>query len=330
MTQMNMTKHLHERLGKRGGYSYRPADDAHPTAMTTWWEGLTKFEFSERQSGAQLTVKYWVPQRMIEAAVRRDTCKDAGGPIGFACSECGEVFEVLVAGSDYRVAPNYCPNCGRRVVYERKDGDWMDVEFIEQSHEILHVFGGVDTIAEAARTCYQSEAKDEGADERLVRSLIKNHHDAMLEFAYLICRVTCDRSIAQELTRHRLFSFAMESQRYVDGTKKGIRFIFPDVGEVNDVSPRIELPCGFAADSYRSMVKGGAKPEIARYVLPNATATTIVIGGNMREWRSAMKLRCSKSAHPMMRKLMTGILEDAKRRVPVIFDDINGGGDEAT
>lgn len=199
------------------------------------------------------------------------------------------------------------------------------IEFISQSHEILHVFGGVETIAEAARTCYQSEASGDGADERLVRNLIKRDHSAMLEFGWMTVRITCDRGISHEIVRHRLFSFAQESQRYVNSAKRGFEFILPDCADKHLSQMQHECIC--AAWTYHSLIEQGEAPEIARYVLPNATATRIEVGGNFREWRHFFALRTDSHAHPMMRRLASDILIDARKRVPVVFDDLGGADD---
>jgi thymidylate synthase (FAD) len=201
----------------------------------------------------------------------------------------------------------------------------LEVDFIVQSHKILHTFGGVDTIAEAARTCYLSEPAGADADERLVRRLIRNGHDAMLEFAWMVVRITCDRGISHEIVRHRLFSFAQESQRYVNYDGRGIRFILPETNN-EGVDRFMRKACERGAREYAAYVESGVKPELARYVLPNATATTLVVGGNVREWRHFFRLRCDRHAHPMMQDLARGILADAKAAMPVVFDDIEVDG----
>lgn len=70
------------------------------------------------------------------------------------------------------------------------------------------------------------------------------------------------------------------------------------------------------------MIELGATPQIARSVLPNSTKTAITITGNYREWRHFFKLRCDKAAHPQIREVAIPLLEDLKKRIPVIFDDI--------
>jgi hypothetical protein len=63
-------------------------------------------------------------------------------------------------------------------------------------------------------------------------------------------------------------------------------------------------------------------PQQARSVLPNALKTEIVITGNLREWRHFFKLRTAKGAHPQMKEVADRLLQDARRRVPVVFDNI--------
>lgn len=202
--------------------------------------------------------------------------------------------------------------------------------FIEQGYELLSDNSSADVqlIAEIARKCYRSAPKgstlDEcwEANERLVRSLIARGHEAMIEHSWMSVEFVTDRGTSHELVRHRLFSFAQESQRYVNYDKAGIEFILPPgLDETEDAAMR--AACRHAAEVYGALIDGGTKPEIARAVLPNATATRIVASGNFREWRHAFKLRCDSHAHPQIRALMEPLLESIKRQVPVIFDDIS-------
>ena len=229
-----------------------------------------------------------------------------------------------------------------------------EITFIEQGYEILGWYGDLDSernpvvkhIASVARTCYRSsvfdgddpdlqshdsdvrgEAMDE-ADERLVRKLIRLDHGAMLEHSFLSVKFICDRAIANEIVRHRLFSYAQESTRYVNATKHGFEFIMPPFkGRMehfaNPSEGCVRDVCQMAANTYETMLECGfVTPEIARAVLPLCTATRIVVSGNMREWRHFLKLRTDIHAHPQMRALVTPLLEELKREIPVLFDDI--------
>lgn len=203
--------------------------------------------------------------------------------------------------------------------------------FIEQSYEILGFFGQfaqchddepTEFIADVARTCYKSVPKSRDANERLVRSLIRNGHEAMIEHSFLSVRFHTDRAIANELVRHRHFSFAQESTRFVNSSKRGFEFVLPD-GIAVEQRQVIKASCIEAANRYEQL-EGlfGAKPEIARAVLPLCTATTIVVSGNFREWRHMLKLRTAKDAHPQMRELMVPLLKDLQEQVPAVFEDI--------
>lgn len=192
------------------------------------------------------------------------------------------------------------------------------------------------------RVCYRSEDKitDDGTSAiKFVSGLIKAGHEAMIEHSALSVMFTCDRGVSHELTRHRIASFAQESQRYVSYAKEKFGSEIKAVGigggiyldkKMNGLSEidLYEIVCEWAdamADAekhYMEMIKLGATPQIARSVLPNATATTITISTNYREWRNIFKLRTASDAHPQMRELMIPLCKELKDKIPVIFDDI--------
>lgn len=220
-----------------------------------------------------------------------------------------------------------------------------EVSFIEQGYEMLGYWGddpcGVEDtpvgfIAGVARTCYKSKPRDprfsspysdvridaqRDADERLVRALVKNGHHPMLEHSFLSVKFTTNIGVSRELTRHRHFSFAEQSTRYCNYGKKGFEFILPD-GLDHDEDAMVRATCHEAAERYEFLIEHGTKPEIARSVLPLATATRIVVSGNFREWRHMLELRTAKDAHPQMRALMQPLLWELGGMIPLLFDDI--------
>ena len=195
--------------------------------------------------------------------------------------------------------------------------------------------GMLKKIERAARTCYKSENKineDGSTAKALVSTLIKSGHEAMLEHSQLTVKFVCDRGVSHELVRHRLFSFAQESQRYCNygGTKfnANVTFIEPCFwADDDDHSKRLyqlwEEQCERAEHQYFLLLNNGATPQEARTILPNSTKTEIVVTGNFREWRNFFKLRVDKAAHPQMRELTVPLLQTLKDHIPIIFDDIN-------
>ena len=187
-------------------------------------------------------------------------------------------------------------------------------------------------IEQIGRTCYKSVNMD-GNEERtkaFVRLLIQNGHESVLEHGAISVDIITDRGVTHELVRHRLASYTQESTRYCNYSKGKFggecTFVLPHGMDIKSPSYALwRSACSNAEMFYFDLLKAGEPPEIARAVLPNSLKAEIVVTANYREWRHIFKLRTSKAAHPEIRFLMTGILNDLKRAIPVIFDDIEEG-----
>ena len=83
-----------------------------------------------------------------------------------------------------------------------------------------------------------------------------------------------------------------------------------------------KLCCMEAEKDYIHFIEDGATPQEARTVLPNSTATELVVTGNYREWRHFLKLRTAGAAHPQMREVTIPLLRELQEKIPIIFDDI--------
>lgn len=178
-----------------------------------------------------------------------------------------------------------------------------------QSYEEL-----TEKIEIAGRVCYQSEPK--GDSEKFIRMIIKRGHESVLEHGSLTFKIRTNRAIANEIVRHRLASYSQESTRYVK--YDDIEFI---PGE-KLIDPNLEELLSKAEFAYNFLTDYGLKPEEARDILPNATATTLVMTMNFRELRHFLKLRLDKAAHPQIRELAGMMLEILKDKYPVFVEDI--------
>lgn len=161
----------------------------------------------------------------------------------------------------------------------------------------------LEAIERAGRTCYKSEERiDYESAPKFIQMLLNRGHEAMIEHASMSYKLICDRGVSHEIVRHRLFSFAQESTRYCDYGKKGIQIIEPPgLTKSNDPDEADTYSSWYgsmlqAENNYNEMRYLGAKPEIARSVLPNSLKTEIVVTGNFREWRHFFKLRTAKTA----------------------------------
>ena len=178
-----------------------------------------------------------------------------------------------------------------------------------QSYEEL-----TEKIEIAGRVCYQSEPK--GDPEKFIRMIIKRGHESVLEHGSLTFKVRTNRAIANEIVRHRLASYSQESTRYVE--YDDIEFIPGE--KLKD--PNLENLLLSAELAYKLLLTADFKPEEARDILPNATATTLVMTMNFRELRHFLKLRLDKAAHPQIRELAGMMLEILKEKYPVFVEDI--------
>ncbi len=206
------------------------------------------------------------------------------------------------------------------------------MQIIEAGYEILDELNGAEIlkkIERIARVCYKSEDKiTEGSAERMVKSLIKNGHEAMLEHYSFSVKFICDRGVSHELVRHRIASFAQESTRYCNyGSKDGgITVIKPCYLEAGSDAEEIWKDGVACAEIfYQMLLDEGATPQGARAVLPNSLKTEIVVTANLREWRHFFKLRaCGTTGkpHPQMLEVTVPLLKEVKSLIPVIFDDL--------
>ena len=200
------------------------------------------------------------------------------------------------------------------------------MKIIEPSVELFEDFDGaayMKKIERAGRTCYKSGAKiTETSATQFVRNLIKRGHESVLEHCSVTFKIICDRGVMAELTRHRHCSFSVESTRYCDYSKDGVKFISPFAQDTLSFITYIWENAVIIAEQFYQQLP----PELARSVLPMSLATEMVVTANLREWRHILKLRTGAKAHPQMRQVANMILDIFKAKLPVIFEDINHDG----
>lgn len=210
------------------------------------------------------------------------------------------------------------------------------MKLINSSYEILTDIDGdkvLKDIENVARTCYKShDHTKEGSAAKLVDTLIKSGHHAMLEFFDITVRFTCDRGVSHEIVRHRVASYAQESTRYCNYSKdkfgSELTFIEPywfasnDLVDADNTKEKFMLELQSIEELYMSLLNKGLQPQAARAILPNCLKTELNVKMNLREWRHFFNLRCSKAAHPDLRKLTLPLLAEFKAKLPIVFDDL--------
>jgi thymidylate synthase (FAD) len=185
-----------------------------------------------------------------------------------------------------------------------------EIEFVGQSVEYVGGYGGAESIESAARTCTQTDGT--GDSRGFVSRLLDRGHMSPFEFAFADFRIECDRAIQQELTRHRMFSFNVESTRMCDYRKKPLRFVTKPAEGMTVPEEAVEMLeelCETCADVYDSMLAIGAPRDYARKALPLALASKMRMAGNLRAWMEMIPKRLARQAHPEIRAIAATVRE---------------------
>lgn len=155
--------------------------------------------------------------------------------------------------------------------------------------------------------------------ERFVKKLIELGHESVLEavdFTFYVQGIS--RACSHQLVRHRLASYCQKSQRYCD--ESNFDTVIPK--SCNAYRDNICRLFDEIQKLYTEMVSHGVPREDARYILPNATTTEIMVKMNTRELRHFFKLRCTKHAQWEIRELALAMLELCYKNLPCVFEDL--------
>lgn len=184
-------------------------------------------------------------------------------------------------------------------------------------------------IAAAARLCYApvgaaelTETMSDEAVRRVLKTIITSGHTSALEHAsYTFAIDGVSRALTHQLVRHRLASYNQQSQRYVTYASEPAFVTPPSVAGDPAVAEAFAAATRAAFDAYRALVDAGVPAEDARYLLPNAMETKIVVTMNIRELLHFFELRCCKRAQWEIRDLALSMLALAEPTAPYIFMD---------
>ncbi len=176
----------------------------------------------------------------------------------------------------------------------------------------------------AARTCYQSQhCEQEGSAGDLIGKLLSMRHETPFEHAYATFRISgCSRAMSHQLVRHRLMAVCQKSQRYV--SEAGFEYVAPPNLSKED-SREFAEDMAMIGRMYAKWKERGLRNEDARFVLPNACTTELVISANFREFRHIFAMRCSRHAQWEIRAACTEMLKQLHPHAPAVFDDILTG-----
>lgn len=130
------------------------------------------------------------------------------------------------------------------------------------------------------------------------------------------------RALTHQLVRHRIASYTQQSQRYVKFSREELQYVTPPTIEEDKEAKKLydELMIK-VADVYEKLIDKKIPPEDARFVLPNAATTNIVVTMNARELLHFIRLRTCERTQWEIRDAATEMLKLAKKVAPTLFSD---------
>ncbi|MCL1854594.1 MAG: FAD-dependent thymidylate synthase [Clostridia bacterium] len=205
---------------------------------------------------------------------------------------------------------------------------------------VRHTAQSEELIALGARLCYAGGDVDElsrlvskSDQQAFLRKIMEMGHESVLEhvsFTFLAEGVS--RTLLAQLTRHRIASFSVQSQRYVS-YDKGFGYIIPPsvkalgTQAVADYEDQMAQMQQWYEEWQRRLAGGGegTSNEDARFILPGACETRVLMTMNARELRHFFALRMCRRAQWEIRAMAAMMFEQCYRQAPVLFEDAGPG-----
>jgi thymidylate synthase (FAD) len=196
----------------------------------------------------------------------------------------------------------------------------MEVEIIGVTGFVSDKGGPEGLLELAGRACYRSTAR--GQPGKFLRARLREGHESIIEHASVTFEISgISRACSHQLVRHRLASYSQESQRYVD-MKEPEFVVPPSVAESPDAQAVWDKFVTDVTETYRRLRQLGVRKEDARFVLPNAAATRIIVTMNFRSLRHFFTVRGDKAAQWEIRALALEMLRQVHALAPSVFADL--------
>lgn len=170
----------------------------------------------------------------------------------------------------------------------------------------------------AAAECYQGDPCG-----KALRVALKNQHLSVAEHAAFTFRVTgVSRILLAQLTRHRIASYSVQSQRYC-GVKP--EWVIPQTIKDARYDAEYIAVCDAAYALMQEMMEHGVPAEDARYVIPQGVTCSLIMTMNARELRHFFELRCCNRAQWEIRDMACQMLNQCKIAAPKLFENAGPG-----
>lgn len=200
-------------------------------------------------------------------------------------------------------------------------GDNIKVELIRYTSE------PVETAGRAAGICWDKEEKEDYGS--FIKRVVKKGHESVIEHVSFTFRIEgVSRALTHQLVRHRIASYSQRSQRYVDEGE--FEYVTPPRIEENEEAKRLYKEFMEESSALYLRLRGmGMRKQDARFVLPNAVESKIVVTMNARSLRNFLTLRLAKGAQWEIRDLAVKVFDLVYEVAPELFEDLKDMVDSA-
>lgn len=181
--------------------------------------------------------------------------------------------------------------------------------------------------------CARVSSNQDNTDPGLLKYLIRNNHWSPFELAHMVVEINTSRAIAQQILRHRSFSFQEFSQRYAvaqetvfyDARQSGSSNRQSSLEPLNEGDQQWwrktqEDVAEYCFKAYHQALDLGIAKECARFVLPLSTKTKLYMSGSLRSWIHYFKLRCDPHTQKEHMDIALAIEEIFNMQFPIIAE----------
>ena len=185
-----------------------------------------------------------------------------------------------------------------------------------------------------AKVCVSEGIPELDEDLKALSHALASGHESVLEHASFTFAIEgISRACSHQLVRHRMASYSQQSQRYVKASHVDVQFVTPrSISQNTKLIDGVSKPPGqvnyeylqlmrLIGRMYEQMIDAGIPEEDARYILPNACYTNLVVTMNARELRHFFSLRCCERAQWEIKQVAERMLELVREVAPTLFED---------
>lgn len=182
----------------------------------------------------------------------------------------------------------------------------VHLDFITPNAEVL--------IGKYAGECYNASTDEKACIKRAAKCM-EDGHLSTLRFAHAVFHISgISRVCSHQFVRSKHLDFLQQSQRYVN--QKDVGFTYTKDDPVNTQLYHHYQQC---LHKYNQLIEQGVKKEDARFVLPEATHTSLYVVGNLQAWKDFIKLRADKHAQLEIREVAKKINNELNKHCPNLF-----------